>query len=254
MTSADCLTFGPTAETVAWAETAFRAAIPILNDPVQQARNLRHGETWFVGVDALPNDVAGTINGVPLCGPWSAFVPSGLQMHRAQLSVIYPGYPRRDATQSEANHRYRVKRDAAHVDGLLPEGETRCRFPREFHAYVLGIVLNPCAKAPTVYWKGSHKIMQQALRDCIGARNPWEVDVTEAYQAARKHVFDTCERISLNGPVGSSFLLHRFTLHGTAPWDGEAFAEGRITAFFRPEFSRSEWLNGPLGSSEGAPR
>ena len=41
-----------------------------------------------------------------------------LALHPAQLSVIYPGYPKPRVGESEAAGRYRVKRDAAHLDGL----------------------------------------------------------------------------------------------------------------------------------------
>ena len=42
--------------------------------------------------------------------------------HKAQLSVIFPGYPKPRTGDSEAAFEYRRKRDAAHVDGLLPIG------------------------------------------------------------------------------------------------------------------------------------
>ena len=45
--------------------------------------------------------------------------------HKAQLSVIFPGYPKPRIGDSEAAFEYRRKRDAAHVDGLLPIGEEK---------------------------------------------------------------------------------------------------------------------------------
>ena len=58
-----------------------------------------------VGVDALPNDENGAIGGVPLQGPWEGLMPWITPLHQAQVSVVYPSYPRRDAEESEANHR-----------------------------------------------------------------------------------------------------------------------------------------------------
>ncbi|MEL6809113.1 MAG: hypothetical protein AAFO97_15175 [Pseudomonadota bacterium] len=224
-----------------WATAAERAARRVADDPDMRAANLRHGETWFVGVDALPNGPEGEVDDVPLAGPWQDHVPS-LAMHSAQLSIIYPGYPRRDPGQSEANHRYRITRAAAHVDGLLPEGPARRRYAREFHAYILGLPLNPVAAAPTVVWPGSHRIMQTALREAIGNEPVDKVDLTDAYHGARRAVFATCDPVPIVAGPGQSFLIHRFALHGTAPWDGPATG-GRMIAFFRPEFNDpQDWL------------
>jgi hypothetical protein len=238
-----CVAYPATKASRAWASAALARARDITADPDTKRVNLRHGETWFVGVDALPNDATGAIDGVPLSGAWDADVPRDFHMHPAQVSVMYPGYPTKDTDQSEANHRYRVDRCAAHVDGLLPEGPARRRYPREFHAYVLGIHLNDCDAAPTVYWRGSHRIMGAALRAVIGAQDPREVDVTDAYKAARREVFETCEMLTVTGAPGAAFLMHRHVLHGTAPWSDDVSGEARFSAFFRPEFTDpSEWL------------
>ncbi|WP_299549556.1 hypothetical protein [uncultured Tateyamaria sp.] len=215
-----------------WVVAAQEAAADAADDSEMKAHNLRHGNTWFVGVDVLPNEGDGSVAGVPLVGPWQSHVPD-LPLHAAQVSIIYPGYPARDPDQSEANHRFRLDRMAAHVDGLLPEGPEKRRFAREFHAYILGLPLNDVTAAPTVVWKGSHRIMQAALRDAIGDKDPQEVDLTNAYHAARRVVFDSCEAVRLRASPGQSFLIHRFALHGTAPWDGGVDA-GRMIAFFRP--------------------
>lgn len=225
----------------AWASAAAGAALQVEADPVARDQHLRHGGTWFVGVDALPNGPQGEIGEVPLAGPWQAIVPQ-LGLHRAQLSIIYPGYPKRDVHQSEANHRYRVSRCAAHVDGLLPEGPGKRRFAREYHAYILGLPLNDVADAPTVVWRGSHRIMQAVLAEATGDAPVGTVDLTEAYHAARRQVFERCERVPLRARVGQSYVIHRFALHGTAPWP-EGTGQGRMVAFFRPEFSDpGDWL------------
>ncbi|WP_299040937.1 hypothetical protein [uncultured Tateyamaria sp.] len=227
--------------TALWAQAARHRAEVLSRDPQVRAANLRHGKTWFVGVDLLPNDATGAVDGVPLAGPWQDEVPD-LAQHAAQVSIVYPGYPQQDAGQSAANHRFRVDRLAAHVDGLLPQGPDRRRYPGEFHAYILGLPLNDVPFAPTVVWKGSHRIMQDALRRAIGRADPRTVDVTEAYQAARAHVFNSCEIVPLKARPGQAFLLHRFALHGTAPWQGPR-RDGRMIAFFRPEFpDPRDWL------------
>lgn len=224
----------------AWAKAAQDEAHRLTADPDIRAANLRHGETWFVGVDALANDVAGALNGVPLSGPWDGLVPD-LPQHKAQLSIIYPGYPQQDPDESDGNHRYRRNRCAAHVDGLLPTGPDRRRFALEYHAYILGIPLNECPAAPTVVWTGSHHIIGKALRAALQGRDPTKTDITDAYHAARREVFDSCEMVALSGTPGTSYLIHRHALHGVAPWDGPAQDEGRMVAFLRPEFE--DWEN-----------
>lgn len=240
-----CVRFAATQPARSWAVAAGTLARSLSNQPEHRLRNLRHGKTWFVGVDLLPNDANGAIADIPLRGPWQAHLPVHRPLHRAQVSIVYPGYPRQDPEESEANHRYRVRRRAAHMDGLLPEGPERRRYPREFHAYVLGVHLDGCSQAPTVYWRGSHRIMGQAMRAAIAGRDSAQVDVTEAYHAARRHVFETCEMVPLDGAtVGASFLMHRFTLHGTEPWEAATQeGESRMIAFLRPEFeTAAEWL------------
>ena len=225
-----------------WADAARTEAERISRDPDIRARNLRHGGTWFVGVDTLPNGPDGNVKGVPLAGPWQAHVPE-LPQHAAQLSIIYPGYPRKDPAESDANHRYRRIRCAAHVDGLLSEGAGRRRFAREYHAYVLGLPLNDCDAAPTVVWRGSQRIMQAALARAIGNAEAGQVDVTDAYHAARRQVFEECTQVPLHVRPGQCFLIHRFALHGTRPWQGPE-GSGRMVAFLRPEFpTATAWLN-----------
>lgn len=237
-------TYAASPESRAWAKAAYDRAKEIAACPKAQARNLRFGGTWFVGVDALPNAVDGSVEGVPLKGPWEQDLPFSLPLHRAQLSIIYPGYPQQDSGQSEANHGYRITRRAAHVDGLLPIGPDRRRFVREFHGYVLGVHLNRCPSSPTVVWKGSHIIMRRAFREAIGGQDISDTDLTAAYHAARNLVFGTCEMVALRGEAGAAFLLDRFALHGTEVWEGTADAEGRMVAFFRPQLDHaSDWLH-----------
>ena len=205
-----------------WAQAARNAALECAADPeMRGADNLRHGATWFVGVDALPNAPDGSIGGVPLAGPWQGLVPA-LPLHRAQLSIIYRGYPKQDAGESDANHRFRRVRAAAHVDGLLPVGPDKRRFACEFHAYILSLPLGGCTESPTVVWRGSQQIMQRALRDAYAGKDPAQLDITQVYQDARRAVFASCEQVPLPLIMGQSALLHPFVLHGTQAWNDEA--------------------------------
>lgn len=243
------IVFGFDPQTAAWAEAALRAARKVVADPALQGDdNLRHQQTWFVGVDALPNARDGSIEGVPLKGPWTAQTPD-LPLHPAQLSIIFEGYPKQDLQESDANHRYRLNRAAAHVDGLLPVGPQRRRFAQEFHAYILSLPLTDVAASPTVVWRGSQRIMQSALRAALEGRDPEKVDITDVYQAARRQVFEECEPVPLILKAGGSALLHPFVLHGTQPWGdaGDPTQRGRMIAFFRPECAGgvSEWLATP---------
>ncbi|MCF6445399.1 hypothetical protein [Nereida sp. MMG025] len=234
--------FAPERCVADWARAAYQAVQPSLADPAKRAANLRHGQTWFVGVDALPNSINGRVGDTPLGGLWRSRVRD-LPLHPAQVSVMYQGYPKRDADESAAAHRFRRNRCAAHVDGLLPHGPQKRRFAIEHHAYIAAIPLNNVDAAPTVVWKNSHTVMQTALVRAIGAQDPRQVDVTDVYQAARREVFDTCEQIPLQMKVGQVALIHRFTLHGTAPWGASPpCQDGRQIAFFRPTTSAHDWL------------
>lgn len=82
------LRFDATDQSRAWAAAALRVGRRITADPAIAAANLRHGKTWFVGVDALPNAADGSVEGVPLSGPWQEHLPQTGPLHPAQLSVI----------------------------------------------------------------------------------------------------------------------------------------------------------------------
>lgn len=222
------------------------AALPVAREVLARpGGDWRCGGTWFVGVDALPNDGVGAVSGVELqgaaieaamrlCGP--------LPLHPAQLSVTRPGYPQPSPDESETAWRFRKNRDAAHVDGLLAEGVEKRRFVREPHAWVLGIALTEAdaAASPLVVWEGSHLRMGRAFGAAFAGHAPdsWgDVDVTDAYQAARREVFENCPRVPVPLRPGEAVLLHRHLLHGVAPWADGALAarEGRAIAYFRPE-------------------
>lgn len=225
-----------------WARHADRAALAAEADPAF-AEWRRCGGTWFVGVNALPNDGAGRLpGGPPLTGAAIDFARSLVEpefaLDRAQASVCHPGYPAQGDEESEAAFRYRRDRDAAHVDGLHRIMPGRRRMLRETHAFILGLPLNdaPEGGAPFVVWEGSHRIMGRVFADIYGGRPAaeWpEIDVTEAYQAARRTCFETCARVEVPARPGEAYVIHRHALHGVAPWTGGAGR--RAVAYFRPD-------------------
>lgn len=234
-----------------------RAALPYARTAVRapdNARWWRHRNTWFVGVNVLPNDEAGSVGGGPaLAGRAVDFIRTDLgfddlEWDRAQISVCLPGYPQRDDSESEAAHIYRRRRDAAHVDGLRAEGADRRRHLMELHRFILGIPLVECAAgaAPFVVWERSHEIMGAAFATRYRGEPPqcWrEIDVTEPYHRARREVLAHCRRTEVPAAPGEAFLVHRHAVHGTAPWAADASAgpDGRMIAFFRPVTPDARW-------------
>ncbi len=230
----------------AWVEAARPLAEEIAADPQARADWLRCGGTWFAGVNVFPNGPDGAVpaRGVPpLAGAPVDFVAerlglSGFAWDRAQISVCYPGYPQPWEGESEAAFRFRLKRDAAHVDGLLRDAERR-RSLGETHGFILGLPLSdtPAGAAPFVVWEGSHEVMRRAFRRRFAGIAPedWgREDVTEAYQAARREAFETCPRVEIQARPGEATLVHRLALHGVGPWRAP---EGppRAIAYFRPD-------------------
>jgi len=230
-----------------WISAVTPTALAIAEDPAEQAKWLRHGGTWFAGVNALPNDAVGAIGqSGPLCGRALDLALQGLSfasLDRAQISVCYPGYPQQDPTESDAAHRYRRNRDAAHLDGLIGKGEPKRRFFEEYHAFILGLPLTDPGPeaAPFVVWEGSHDVMREMLQDALRGVAPedWaDVDLTEPYQAARRHVFEHCPRTELYAQPGAATLVHRFAIHGVAPW--RSGTGSRAILYFRPPVAASD--------------
>jgi len=246
--------FAPEAEVEAWRAIAGPVALRVSADEGQRAAWLRHGKTWFVGVDALPNGPDGAVaDAPPLDGAALAearAVAGALPLHPGQVSVTYPGYPGQDPGESDAAHRFRRDRDAAHLDGLLPVGPEKRRYLREFHAFILGIALTEAAAeaSPLVVWEGSHHLVRAAFAkafDGIPAERWPEVDMTDTYQALRREVFATCTRREVPLAPGETVLVHRLAIHGVAPCaeGAMAAAEGRAIVYFRPEVTRKvDWL------------
>ena len=232
-----------------WVKAARAASDSALSDP-----DLAHWyvceDTWFVGVDALKNSDDGTLKGTRLTGAVIDHLNPMPKLHRAQLSVVWPGYPKPREGETEAAFLYRKHKDAAHVDGVRAVGTPKRRFLKEPHAFILGIPLNevPDNAAPLTVWDGSHHIMRRAFQSAFQNHPPetWpDIDITDIYVAARKEVFDTCQRIEVPAQPGQATLTHRLTLHGVAPWSAAPDGDRRI-AYFRPELERNEdWLTAP---------
>lgn len=221
------------------------AAAKVARDVLQGDGERRHGRTWFVGVDALPNEADGSIAGVPLRGHWLTQVTPPRHWHAAQLSVVFPGYPQQDTDESDAAHRFRRNRDAAHVDGLLPVGPNKRRYLLEPHGWIAGIALNAAKASPLVVWENSHLIIKAAFEAAFEGIDPsdWATqDVTEIYQTARRACFETCRRIEVHAVPGQVILLDRHLLHGVAPWDPASNADMRMIAYFRPLIDVQDWL------------
>lgn len=246
-------------EIAEWAARAAPVAAATMHDPELRAAWLRCGGTWFAGVNVLPNAASGQILGAPLAGPVIDALGWPGPWDRAQLSVVRPGYPRRDPGEGEAAHRYRRTRDAAHLDGLLPVGPERRRMAQESHAFVLGIGLSAAdpGAAPFVLWEGSHIAFRTAFARALAGRSPAEwrtIDLTAVYHATRRSVFADCPRIAVAPAPGESVLIDRFTLHGTAPWEPDATSapEGRMIAWFRPDIPIRDWF-GPAPGTRSRP-
>lgn len=230
----------------------------------ENAQWLRCGGTWFAGVNVLPNSASGAVGDCPpLHGVALDFVRhclglyrsglSNFDLDRGQISVCYPGYPQPMESESRAAFRYRRDYDAAHVDGLLAEGDARRRHLREYHSFILGIPLvdSSVDASPFVVWEKSHEIIRTAFNTRFLDLPPeqWgDEDVTEVYHLARENVFAACKRVEITVKPGEAFVVHRLAVHGVAPWgtsaaSADGSADGRMICYFRPQIGGPvDWL------------
>ena len=241
-----------------WVDKALPAARAAVHDPAH-GQWLRCAGTWFVGVNALPNDKQGCIaDGPRLKGQAIRFIGNVLRLpafdwDRGQISVCYPGYPQPMDGETDAAFRFRRDRDAAHVDGIHGEGPKRRRFLREFHGFLLGIPLVdiPEGAAPFVVWEGSHEVVREHFRQTFAnhLQSTWtDLDLTAGYQAVRRAIFESCRRVVIPAQRGETYLVHRLALHGMAPWatGTPSSPDGRMIVYFRPEIGGpNHWLNAP---------
>jgi len=248
--------FGHDPDLAAWVERALPHARGTVAAP-ENAQWLRSDGTWFVGVNALPNDAQGRVpDGVPLGGEAVRFIRDALgfaepAFERGQVSVCYPGYPRPMEQESPSAFAYRRDRAAAHLDGLHAEGPERRRYFREAHSFLLGIPMVEASAdaSPFVIWEGSHEILRATLRTAfagVASERLGEVDVTAAYHQARRRILAECPQVEIAARPGEAYLVHRLALHGMARWGDNASAgpDGRMIVYFRPIlFGPQEWLN-----------
>ncbi len=246
--------FGVDTALLDWLKIAGPAALATRHDPAF-AEWLRCEETWFVGVNALANDGQGALNGSgALSGRAVGFIRNNLgfgggAFDRGQVSICYPGFPKPQDGETAGAFAYRRDRDGAHVDGLHPVGPERRRKVQECQGFLLGLPVTTtnALAAPLVVWQGSHKIMQAMFVSELAGVAPadWhKVDLTQAYHAARRQVFETCARVVVHARPGEAYVLHRFALHGVSQWQTGAVAPetGRAILYFRPEIDQQDWL------------
>lgn len=232
----------------AWAA----AALPAAQEAVAATPgDWRCGGTWFVGVDALPNGPDGRMGDTRF--PWAALPLEPQPLHRGQISTMRPGYPRPSPDEDATAYGFRLRRDAAHLDGMMAVGPDRQRMVKEPHAWILGLPLTDCdpTAAPLSVWEGSHLVIRSALQAAFAGHPPalWgDLDLTGPYKAARAEVFRSCRRLELPAVPGQALLLHRHLIHGVAPWaeGARAPAAGRMVAYFRPLLpSVKDWMRLP---------
>ncbi len=243
-----------------WVNAALSAAHKAIASP-DNAKWLRCGGTWFAGVNVLPNNADGVVeNGPTLQGDVIDFIqeiimPETIKWDAAQISTVYPGYPSADASEAESvkAFQFRAQRDAAHVDGLLPEGSGRRRHLREFHGFILGIPMVEYNQenSACVVWEGSHEKIRSALQTRFTGIAPgqWPAqDITDSYQSARRQIFDECRRVPVVAHPGEAYLMHRLLVHGISPWQQNQAnrIDQRMICYFRPELNSAEdWVNNP---------
>jgi hypothetical protein len=240
-----------------WVKSALPAAQASVIDEANR-KWLRCGDTWFAGVNVLPNASDGSIDSdlrLELKCDVVDFITEALGLSdfswdKAQVSVCYSGYPQRMDTETEAAFVFRRDRDAAHVDGLLPEGVNRRRFLREWHGFILAIPMleYDAGASPFVVWEGSQEIVRQKFQSIFQNKQAGDwpsLDITEDYHDVRHHIFKACKRVEIVAKPGEAYLVHRLALHGVAPWktDLGSTCKERMICYFRPETGGVEqWL------------
>ena len=242
-------------------ETKFHQKLYDYND-------LRCGSTWFVGANFLDNSSNGNIGTKSMSKIFFSniskkFGPNIKYWDKAQVSICWPGYPKKDAKETKKSYDFRIKRFASHIDGIIPFGSKKRRFAKEFHAFILGFPLhNNCLDcAPLVLWEGSHKIFRNFFKEIyegISFNKISNIDITELYNESRKKVFKNCEVKKITPQFKQPYLLDRHVLHGIDEWREKknvkcspknhrllnSLSDGRIIVYFRPVFfNPHDWIN-----------
>ena len=104
--------FEADSEIRAWVSRTLPAALKAVH--LEQNKHwLRHGNTWFAGVNVLDNDATGKVNnGLAIQGQAARFLREKLKadmnkLDRAQVSVCYPGYPLPSSREDSTGFAYR---------------------------------------------------------------------------------------------------------------------------------------------------
>tara|TARA_B100001057_G_scaffold375264_1_gene380039 strand:- start:276 stop:1109 length:834 start_codon:yes stop_codon:yes gene_type:complete len=231
-------------------------------------KNLRCGSTWFVGTNFLDNSSNGSI-GAKLMSKkifgniLKKFGSNIKYWDKGQVSICWPGYPKKDAKETEKSFNFRIKRFASHIDGIIPFGSKKRRFAKEFHAFILGFpIQNNCLEcAPLVVWEGSHKIFRNFFKEIyegVTSNKISSIDITELYNECRKKVFTNCEVKKIIPQFNQPYLLDRHILHGIHNWKEKnniklntknnrslnSISDGRVIIYFRPVFfDPLDWIN-----------
>ncbi len=231
-------------------------------------KDLRCGSTWFVGTNFLDNSSNGNIGTKLLSRKIfnnisKKFGNNIKYWDKGQVSICWPGYPRKDDKETIKSFNFRIKRFASHIDGIIPFGKKKRRFAKEFHAFILGFPLqNNCLEsAPLVLWEGSHKIFRNFFKEIyegITSDKISSIDITELYSECRKKVFKNCEVKKITPQFKQPYLLDRHVLHGIDAWPEKKnvkynlknnmlsnnLSDGRIIIYFRPVFFNPyDWIN-----------
>ena len=123
-------------------------------------QDFRSGSTWFVGTNFLDNNSQGKIGSRQLSkkiiNNISSYFGTKIQYwDKGQVSICWPGYPKKDTLESEKSFNFRIKRFASHIDGIIPLGSKKRRFAKEYHAFILGLPImnNFKNNASLVVWE-----------------------------------------------------------------------------------------------------
>ena len=230
-------------------------------------QDLRSGSTWFVGTNFLDNNSQGKIGArqfsKKIINNISSYFGTKIQYwDKGQVSICWPGYPKKDTLESEKSFNFRIKRFASHIDGIIPLGSKKRRFAKEYHAFILGLPImnNFKNNASLVVWEGSHKIFRNFFRNIyegVSSNKISHIDITELYNECRNKVFTKCNVKKIVPNFKQPYLLDRHLLHGIDQWKDQNFgsyvikhknsvnnlSNGRIVVYFRPVFSDPyDWI------------
>ena len=218
-------------------------------------KDLRCGGTWFPGVNFLNNKRNGDVDGVFFPEELKSFIVENepafdAVFDKAQISICYTGYHKKMKAESSKAFKFRTDRFSAHIDGILPLGQGRRRFLKEYHSFILGIPINSTSNkaSPCVIWEGSHAIVRDAFKKYKEIQNidTWDThDITDFYNKLRSEIFNQCIAKTIWVPVGHAYLIHRLSFHGILPWkDNTKRKSGRMIAYFRPDLFQGQinWL------------